>query len=73
MGQFSVAARARRAGFGLTGKAPSFWAMESMAASWMELPKTASGAVDAGAVEGGDFDLVGGDGEEVVGDEAGRS
>ncbi len=61
---------------GFTGKAPLvpflLRAMESMAASWMELPKTASRGVvarcDADAAEGFDFVLVGGDVEEAVGD-----
>ena len=44
--------------------------MASMAASWMELPKTASGCGDAGAGEGGCFALVGGDVDEGVGDDA---
>ena len=59
---------------GFTGKAPLGRAMESMAASWMELPKTASGACrrrDADAAEGFDFVFVGGDVDEAVGDEAG--
>ncbi len=76
MGQPSVAARVRRSVEGFTGKAPLvpflLRAMESMAASWMELPKTASGACSPAvmptAAEGFYFVFVGGDVDEVAGD-----
>ena len=69
MGQRSVAARARSAGEGLTGKAPL--AGDGEHGGVVDgVAEDGVGGGDADAGEGGDFAFVGGDVEEGVGDEA---